>query len=103
MEVKIMYSKRQLNAAARYISDNNYTFQGQIKVIKNSILDTIKRMALEPDSMHSGTMGYTVIVDRTFEGVDSDCNTAFFEILVDPNLAGPISESDYVEEIISDE
>jgi len=103
MEVKIMYSKRQLNAAACYISDNNYTFQGQIKVIKNSIISTIKRMALEPDTMYDGTMGYTVIADRTFEGVDSDHNTAFFEILVDPNLSGTISETDYVEEIMSDE
>jgi hypothetical protein len=103
MEVRISYSKPQLDEAVRFIARNNAHFQGQTDYIRNSILDHMKEIAADPEQWMGSTMGYTLIGDREDEGIDSDENSIRFEILVDPNLGSDIDADDWVEETINAE
>lgn len=103
MEVKISYSKAQLEEAVRFISRNNEHFQGKIDYIRNTILDNMKEIAADPERWMGGTMGYTLVGDREDEGIDSDENIITFEILVDPNLGNDIDPEDWITETINAE
>lgn len=103
MEVKITYSKPQLEAAVKFIARNNSHFQGQTDYIRNSILEHMRKLALQPDEWLSGTMGYVLWGDREDEGIDSDENSIRFEISVDPSLGYDIDSEDYAEENVSGE
>jgi hypothetical protein len=100
MEVKIIYSKPQLEAAVRFIARNNEHFRGQKDFIRDEILKHMKQIAADPESWSGGTMGYHLLGDRTDEGIDNDENSIMFDILVDPNLGYDLDESDYAEEVI---
>lgn len=101
MQVFIMYSRPQLETAIKFISKNNETFRGQVDYIRASIMQTMKELALNPDQTSGGTMGYTIIADKEFEGIDTERNFCFMEILVDPALNHFNDEDDYVEEEIN--
>ncbi len=103
MEVRISYSKPQLEEAVKFIARNNEHFQGQTDYIRDCILDNMKEIAADPESWMGSTMGYTLIGDRTDEGIDSDINSIRFEILIDPNLGSDIDPEDWVEETITAE
>lgn len=103
MEVKVSYSKPQLEAAVKHIARYNEHFQGQKDYIRNSILEHMRQIALNPDSWMGGTMGYTLMGDREDEGLDSDTNRIHFEILVDPALCSDLEESDFVETLVKGE
>ena len=103
MEVKITYSKPQLEAAVKFIARNNPHFQGQKDYIRDQILEHMRRIALQPGEWLAGTMGYVLWGDREDEGLDSDENSIRFEISVDPSLGYDIDSEDYQEEMVSGE
>lgn len=86
MEIKISYSKIQLERAIEFIADHNDSFYGQVDFIRTSILESIERLAKDPRATYLGTMGFTLIADRELENLDCDDNTVRIEILVDPAL-----------------
>lgn len=101
MEVKVSYSKAQLDEAVEFIATHNVSFLGQHDYIRNQILSHMKDIAKDPDSYLSGTMGYTLWGDREFEGIDSDTNSIRFEISVDPALSMDTwAEDDCIEETV---
>jgi len=104
MRVKVIYSKEKLEAAVNYIAMFNPFFKGQKTYIKESILESAKKLAkavLPNDyTFSSGTMGYTVIIDSvTLESVDEDDNEVWIDILVDPAL-GPKDHDDEYKELV---
>lgn len=101
MQVTIMYSIPQLEAAIKFISKHNEYFKGQNDRIRESIIGTMKQIALDPEQIYGGTMGYTIIADKEFEGIDIERNFCFMEILVSPALGQDYSEDDYIEEEIN--
>lgn len=88
MQVTLIYSKVQLEAAARFVSENNYAFLGRIDYIRKHILTNIREMADKfPNLLSIGVMGYTIIGSvEEMEGIDYDRNLMLIEILVDPGL-----------------
>lgn len=100
MEVKIIYSKEQLESAVDFISENNNYFLGQKEYIRDSILKNMKRIAADPEQFITGTMGYVLWGDREFEGMDCDENTIHFDITVKPNL-GVDEDETYIEEVLT--
>jgi hypothetical protein len=86
MEIRISYSQLQLDSAVEFISNNNQSFLGKEEEIRNTIQETMVNMARDPEAMNLGTMGFTLIADREFEGIDSDENVCRIEILVDPSM-----------------
>lgn len=101
MEVKVSYSKPQLETAVKFIARNNAHFLGQTDYIRDKIVKHMKRIALDPEAQMSGTMGYMLISDKEFEGFDCDQNTCFLEIWVDPSLGLIREETEYVEEVLN--
>lgn len=101
MEVKYSYSKTQLEETVKYISRKNEHFQGQKDYIRNEIMRTMDELAKNSESLFAGTMGFIVIADREFEGIDGDSNTVLFEFVVNPALCMDIDAEDYIEEIIN--
>src|SRR5258708_5192934 len=101
MDVKLIYSKPQLEAAVNFIAKHNQHFLGQKDYIRSSILEDMRRVASDPEQWMSGTMGYLLMGDRTDEGIDSDDNSIHFDISVDPALGYDTQSEDYVEEIVS--
>lgn len=100
MEVKLSYSKGQLEAAVDFISENNKYFLGKKQEIRDSILKSMRRIAQDPEQFINGTMGYVVWGDREFEGMNCDENTIHFDITVKPDL-GSDEEDEYIEEVIT--
>jgi hypothetical protein len=88
MEVTLVYSKAQVEAAAKFISENNLAFLGRIDYIRRHIQKSIYEMAEKfPNLLSIGTMGYTIIGSvEEMEGVDHDTNVMLIEVLVDPGL-----------------
>jgi hypothetical protein len=99
MEVKITYSKTQLELAVKHIARNNNHFQGKKDYIRDSILDHMERIACNPDSWMGSSMGYYLIGDREDEGIDCDENRIHFELWIDPSLGYDIDIDDYAEKI----
>lgn len=98
MEIRISYSQIQLDSAVEFISNNNQSFLGKNEDIRNTIQETMISLARDPEAIHLGTMGFTLVADREFEGIDSDENVCRIEILVDPSLS-LIDEIDEIDEI----
>ena len=104
MEIKWGYSKSQLEAAVKFISANNEAFTGQIDYIRNSMLDTAKRLVERfPDVHWMATMGYMVTLRiEEIESMDADSNEAFIEFTVDAGLNHKDwNDGDYFFEIIN--
>lgn len=101
MEVRITYSKEQLEAAVDFISDNNIYFLGKKEEIRQSILDMMRKIAKDPDDFINGTMGFVLWGEREFEGMNSDENTIHFDITVNPNLGSDEDET-YIEEVLNE-
>lgn len=102
MEIKISYSKIQLQRAIDFIAEHNDTFYGQVDYIRSSILESIERMAKDPNCTYLGTMGFTLIADREMEDLDNEENIVRIEILVDPALGDDdiYLDEDHFEEVI---
>jgi len=102
MEIRISYSQLQLNNAVEFISNNNQSFLGKDEEIRNTIHETMISLAQDAEVMHLGTMGFTLIADREFEGIDSDENVCRIEILVDPSLhlIDELDENDFQDQIL---
>jgi hypothetical protein len=104
MNVRIIYSAKQLDATVKYIAKYNSNFKGQHAFIRQSLLNDMKEIALAPLEWTRGTMGYMISGDREDEGIDSDENIIRFDILVDPALALDAWDlDDMVEEVVSEE
>lgn len=104
MRVKIHYSKRQLEEAVNYVAKHNTSFLDQYEKIKNVILTYMREMALEAryrNTRYVGTMGFLILADREYEGLDSDENSINFEILVDPAVG--CKDYSFTNQIITDE
>ncbi len=88
MEVTLVYSKDQLEAAVKFISENNQAFLGRTEYIRRNIQTNIREMVEKfPHLLSIGTMGYTIMGSvEEEEGIDSDTNVLLIEILVDPGL-----------------
>ena len=88
MEVTLVYSKAQLEAAVQFISEHNQTFLGRTDYIRKHINKSLREMAEKfPHLLSIATMGYTIIGSvEEEEGIDYDQNTMIIEILVDPGL-----------------
>jgi len=97
MELIVSYSEQQLEATVAYISTHNPFFQGREADIRNSIKDSIQRLAKDPETWMVGTMGYTLMGDWEFEGIDNDVNYLHIDISVDL-LVG--QDKDYTKETI---
>jgi len=102
MEIRISYSQLQLDSAVEFISNNNQSFLGKDEEIRNTIQEAMVSLARDPEAMHLGTMGFTLIADREFEGIDSDENVCRVEILVDPSihLIDELDENDFQDQIL---
>jgi len=100
MEVTIRYSKTQFEAAAKFISENNQTYLGRLKYIRDHIRKSMWEIAEKfPHLQSLSTMGYTVIGSvEEAEGIDGDVNIVHIEIMVDPSLA---EEPSYTETVYS--
>ena len=89
MFVTVCYSKEQLEAAVKFISENNFAFKGKKDAIRKSINGSINELVSKfPDMNSISTMGYIVIGSaERIEGIDYDNNLLRVEIMVDPGLA----------------
>lgn len=86
MQVKLIYSPRQLEKAISFLSTNHYADYGP-KYIRESIWSNIVDMVKQfPHLQRVSTMGYTLIADSTEESLDEDENEIFIEISVDPAI-----------------
>jgi hypothetical protein len=103
MEIELHYNSLQLDEVVKFISENNGSFTGKTKQIREAILSHMKRLAFQLDSSWSGTMGYLLlVVDRELEGIDDDHNSVTIEIYVDPSLGKKnYTPEEYVKETIS--
>lgn len=100
MEVKLSYSKAQLDLAVKFIARNNTHFLGQTDFIREEIVKHMRRIAEDKEAYMSGTMGYMLISDKEFEGFEADQNTCHIDIWVDPSLGTDHSEAEYAEELL---
>lgn len=87
MEIKIIYSKKQLEAAVDFIAIHNESFHGQHDYIRSRIVESMEDTALAPGEWITGTMGYVLWGDREDEDLDSDENVIRYSISVDPALS----------------
>jgi hypothetical protein len=103
MEIKISYSKIQLERAIEFIAEHNDSFYGQVDYIRQSILESIEQLAKDPQATYLGTMGFTLIADREIENLDCDENIVRIDILVDPALGDDdmFLDEDHYEEVIN--
>lgn len=88
MDVSVVYSKEQLEAAVQFIAKNNPAFRGRADYIRTHIKKAIFEIAEKfPHLLSLSTMGYTIIASvEEEEGIDHDQNVMLIEILVDPGL-----------------
>lgn len=98
MKIKILYSKIQLEAAVKFLAASNPYFYNQDSYIRSSIIDHINELTINNESNFGGTMGYTLILDRSFEDIHNDINKVYIDILVDPSVG--VTDMDWHEEII---
>lgn len=98
MQVKLSYSKNQLEEAVKFIGDNNQFFIGQYDLIRSTILKYMIDFAKNKDLSTIGSMGFFLTADFNEESVDYDENTLDIDIHVDPNLGKEFGE--LVQEVI---
>lgn len=103
MEIKVVYSKIQLESTVDFIATHNPSFLGQHDVIRKSIMSTIQSIISKyPDIIWSGTMGYYVWISmEELEGIDSDENILRVEFMVEPAVGkyGLFDQKNEIEEI----
>lgn len=89
MFVTVVYSKEQLEAAVKFVAENNLAFKGKKDYIRKSIQSSINELVAKfPDLNSIATMGYTIMGSaEEVEGIDHDTNTLLIEIMVDPGLS----------------
>ena len=87
-EIKILYSKIQLEKTAKFIALHNRTIFPIDDVIK-SIHDCMNNIVTNfPNCEWSATMGFIVMAEvLSEESIDDDYNIVHFEFYVDPALA----------------
>ena len=102
MDIIISYSEQQLKSAVKYIAANNPSFKGQGKVIKETILEQMERLATDSNLHSISTMGFLLTCDCEYEGIENDDNVCRIEIHVDPSL-GKIDydKETYIEKMVS--
>lgn len=107
MEVRVVYSKIQLDATVNFIAEHNQAFLGRHDYIRASILRHISEMAAKfPHMTGVGTMGYMIERgDVEEEGIDDDENFMRIEFSVDPAVGsdGQYLDEDNVERIFQTE
>lgn len=87
MQVRMHYCKNQLEYAAKFIAQNNQNFAGQVDYVRDSILECMREVALNPDKTGIGTMGFYVQVEyRNQEGIDYDENICVLRVMVNPSV-----------------
>lgn len=87
MEITVSYCPNQLEAAVKFIAENNPAFLGKHVYIRKSLTDGIKEIAQRFPELHSSaTMGYILLANHFEEGIDQDKNHVHIEIFVDPGL-----------------
>jgi hypothetical protein len=86
MEVRLEYNQEQVDRAVEFISANNKSFFDQSVTIRGAIMAAMHRIAKEPGSQASGSMGFLLIADWEMEGLEHDENVVRIEIWVDPAL-----------------
>lgn len=83
--------KGAIEAAAKFISENNKYFLGQEDYVKDSIRKNVQKMAEDvrggKERFHFSTMGYTIVLNKDYHYYD-------FEVLVDLQVS---QDSDFVE------
>jgi hypothetical protein len=86
MEVKVHYSKTQMEATINFIAEHNTSFLGRHDYIRKSIENHIHELAVRFPHMHGvGTMGYFITVSHGHEeGIDNDDNMILLRFEVDP-------------------
>jgi|SRR5579885_2059195 len=101
MQIKIQYSKTQLEECVKYIATHNIHFLGREEYIRNSIrLNMLELAGKFPHCTYMGTMGYAVeCFIESEEGMDEDTNVLRFEFMVDPAVS--MEDQEYEEETIS--
>jgi hypothetical protein len=102
MKFKVGYSKLQLESAVDFISGNNIWFKNKKDVIRKAILNCMKDLAADPSLVFEGTMGFTIIADTSYEGIDNDESSIHFDISVNPSLGKDLDEDDYIESYINE-
>jgi len=103
MDIRISYSQSQLDNAVDFISRNHPSFTDKDEEILDTIKEYMIKLAQDPECTHLSTMGFTLIPDREFEGMDSDENVCRVEISVDPalHLINQLDEEDFQDEVIN--
>lgn len=86
MNIKVSYSRKNLERAVNFIAKHNKTFKGKKSYIRNRILEMILELSKDPTSNYIGSIGCMLIPDREFEDFETDENVCRIEIYVDPSL-----------------
>lgn len=92
MRVKVRYCQAQYDQTVDFIAKNNVHFLGQHDTIRAALNSEIANLACSDTTnlnSWSSTMGFFVLSDRSFEGIDEDEDTAYFEFYVDLNVCNP--------------
>lgn len=105
MNIKIIYSKSQLDATVNFIIKNNkYLMSNKNYNNKNllskKILSCMNDLASDSEINYISTLGFILIPEREYESMDCDENLCRIEIFVDPSVSHQFTESDYIETII---
>lgn len=103
MNIKISYSKTQLEKTIEFVSKHNEFFLGKDDYIRSAVMDIVHELAANPEGTWMGTMGFVVsISERVVEDLDHDYNYVAVDFLVDPALGQHIyTDDDYHSEVIT--
>jgi hypothetical protein len=96
MEVRIHYSKTQMEATVRFIAEHNKSFLGQYDYIRKSIEHHIDELGQKfPHMVGVGTMGYYISVGHSHqEGIDNEDNEIILDFSVDPAVGDDAQYTD---------
>lgn len=88
MKIKISYSEEEFNETVKFILKNNYFIEDATEEkIKLSLISSMKELASHKDRSNIAIMGYIIVVEESEEeSLDSDENTVYLKIYVDPAL-----------------
>jgi len=109
MEVKLSFSKMQLDAAVKFIAENNPSYINQYEEIRSSIWYHINEIVERfPHMTGVSTIGYWIEASvESIEGIDDEENVLRLEIWVNPSIGkDEFSEEDTITQtcnIIPDE
>lgn len=109
MEVKVTYSKAQLEETVKFLAQNNPAYINRYDGIRSSIWNHINELVERfPHMTGVATMGYWIEASiESIEGIDDDENVLRLEIWVNPAVGkDEFSEEDAITQtynIIPDE